>query len=88
MQYFFHNIKFYHYNLHLCHRYGDIFPMKGICANLFSDQNRNVKKSHILFDFSRELYEKLFCLKSGVSYVELYEFKYALEINQLKNDEL
>ena len=39
----------------------------------------------ILFDFSKELYEKLSNLKSGVSDLELYEFRYALENIQPKD---
>lgn len=36
-------------------------------------------------DFSKELYNKLKKLKSGVSNLELYEFRYALENIQLKD---
>jgi uridine kinase len=45
------------------------------------------KRAHILFDFSKELYEKLSSLKSGVSDLELYEFRYALENIQPKDDD-
>jgi len=44
-----------------------------------------LKRAPILLDFSKELYEKLSRLKSGVSDLELYEFRYALENIQPKN---
>ncbi len=43
------------------------------------------ERTPILFDFSKELYEKLSNLKSGVSDLELYEFRYALENIQPKD---